>query len=432
MGLSSMSPWGVVSFLLRRGAMVAGALVAQYFVFRFLWKSLPAAHRKKTASKVLFIGLFLVANVPFLFVFVDWALGILLPRGLFRAVIFPFTAIQMAGLFCLLFLFSVFAGGGLSRLMQRLRRWGEEKGGADQAPGEGDEKAEAAVEPRHPGRRKVLTMATTGVGAGALLVAARGIGHGAGDPIIREVRIPISGLDPRLDGFRIAQITDIHVGYFYDRPRLENLARLTNSLRPHLVTLTGDQVHGFHPGFINDLVMGLKGLKAPTGVAAIMGNHDRRPGRERVVSAMSGVGWEVLRDRLISLRWRGATLNLAGIKDWADRPDMGKALEGRDPQCPTILLSHRPEAFDEAVGREVDLVLAGHTHGGQVAPLGFNVAKLALPYVHGLYSVGKTRMYVCAGVGLTGPPPPYRGSPRTGSCRSGQDLINIPGLTPSS
>lgn len=394
MGLDSMSAWGLFSFLSRRIAFAAVGFGAQLFLFRCIWNSLDPRIREKV--RFLFWGLFAVSNLPYVFIFADWFFGLLLPSWMYRTIVFPFTAWQAAGLVSGLFLGSAY----FALFVVRLGKGKQEEGTVD-LKGSMDRGAKFIPDRN---RRRFLAGAASGVGAGALLVAARGLGHGDAEPVVTKIEIPIDGLDPKLDGFRIVQITDIHTGYFYDVSKLEKLARLSNSLDPHLVALTGDQVHGFHPGFVSDLARGLRGLRARRGVASVLGNHDRLPGREKVVSEMEKAGWEVLQDRSVLLSYRGASLNLAGIRDWGDRPDLCKAIASCNPHHPTVLLSHRPDVFDEAAGRRVDLVLAGHTHGGQVAVPGFNPAGWFVPYLHGLYSKGKTRMYVCAGVGLTGPP----------------------------
>lgn len=370
--------------------MVAAALAAQYMVFRYLWVTFSNGQRERVRS--WYWGLFVVTNLPYLFIFFDWFFGLFLPPWLYRSIVFPFVIWQLAVLLALVFL----GGVRLIGLLKKFAGTDEKKKVQEQR---GDDTTRTSLD-----RRRFLAVATAGVGAGGVTIAAGGLGYGARDPVTRKIKIPIEELHPGLEGFRIVQITDIHVGYFYDVEKLERLAGITNALRPDLIVLTGDQLHGFHPGFLQDLVYGLRELDAPLGVAAVLGNHDRRPGRVRTAKAMESAGWEVLLDRSVLLDYRGASLNLAGIKDWGDRPDVAKTLDSCDPANPTILLSHRPDVFDEAVRRDVDLVLAGHTHGGQVAPLGFNLAKFFIPYVHGLYSKRRTRMYVSSGVGLTGPP----------------------------
>lgn len=391
MTFPAMTFEGMVSFGLRRGLMVAAALAAHLLVGWFVWKAAPRASRKRI--KPWLWALFAVVNMPFLLILIDWAASLHLPPGFYRGVVVPFVVWQLAVLVAAVFLA---LGIAVSFVAGKLR-----------SPVDGAEKRDEDKDTSGPAdatRRKAILGMTAAVGAGAVALASKGAGLGAGDPVITRPQAEIDGLDDALVGFKIAQLTDIHAGYFYDEDRLRRLSRIVNRLRPDLIVLTGDQMHGFHPAFVPEMASGLSSLSAPAGVVAVLGNHDHRAGRKRVIDAMRSVGWTVLWDESTVLPWRGAELNVAGIKDWSDHPDMGRALAGLRRDRPTLLLSHRPRVFPEAARRGVDLVLAGHTHGGQVRLAGVNVAGSVYEYLHGMYRREKTSMYVCAGVGVTGPP----------------------------
>jgi hypothetical protein len=397
-----MTVRGFFSFVLRRGAMFVAAIAAQLLLFRYYWNSLPAQQRQRI--KPWFWGLFVLVNTPFLLILIDWAARLHLPAALYRALVFPLTVWQLSGVLAALVLLGGMAVSAVvlrsrAKVRGRKKRAVTAKTSQAALPAEAQKRTESLDRGR---RRVLLTAAAAGMGGVALF--SRGLGRGAGDPRIVRPQVEIEALPAALKGFKIAQITDIHAGYFYDVPRLQRLARIVVSLAPDLIVLTGDQMHGFHPAFVPEMVRGLKGLRAPAGVVAVLGNHDRRSGRKRVAAAMESVGWTVLQDENMTIKWRTAKLNVAGLKDWADHPDIDQALAGRVGGAPTILLSHRPRVFPQAVERDVDLVLAGHTHGGQVSLCGLNVMQSVYRYLHGMFKQRQTTMYVCAGVGVTGPP----------------------------
>ncbi|HJL15135.1 MAG TPA: metallophosphoesterase, partial [Sandaracinaceae bacterium LLY-WYZ-13_1] len=262
------------------------------------------------------------------------------------------------------------------------------------------------------GRRDLIRRGATGaalsVGFGS---AFYGSLFGRHDYEIVEVPVPIPGLSPRLDGYRIAQLSDIHFGVYVGDPELRSAVELVRSARPDLVVLTGDLVDHeavFAPR-LGRLVRALDGLPLRDGVAVIPGNHDYYSGVDEVLGAARGGGGRVLRNAGRVIGDDGGAFALLGLDDlWARRngyrggPDLERALAMVPPDLPRVLLCHNPAFFPEARDR-VALQLSGHTHGGQVN-LGLRPAELILPYVEGLYEEGDARLYVNRGFGTAGPP----------------------------
>jgi len=371
-----MSSVGLASFLLRRAIVFIVAVGVQ------IWLVLLA--RRVFLSRRVRLGLwilFALVNLPFAFIFVDWVANWHLFPGLYRAIVVPFVVWQVTSIVVALVVSLALAGSWIGA---RVRR--------------------KTMRPMDSGRRTFIVAGTGLVATGSVVVSCRGLGLGAGPPKVRSMSVQMPGLAPAFDRVRIVQVTDIHGGYFFDVPRLRRLTRLVQSLRPDLVVLTGDQVHGFHPAFVSDLVHGLGDLRAPLGVIGILGNHDYRAGADRVISAMQGAGWTVLRNDALIVRRGSSRLYVAGIDDWKHSPNLDAALSGRVAGEPVVVLSHRPDVFDQAVCAGADLVLAGHTHGGQVRFGPVNFAGLFTEYPYGWYRRGRTKMYVCSGVGVTGPP----------------------------
>jgi predicted MPP superfamily phosphohydrolase len=258
--------------------------------------------------------------------------------------------------------------------------------------------------------------------APALVVAGgmAALGAAAVDGFLLEPRhvlpsyhtVALCGLPPALDGFRIAQLTDLHVGARYWRPEITVRAvEVANSLAPDLVVITGD----FADSSTGAIVCAeyLAALRAPHGVVAVLGNHDyygnrRRPGL--VVRALESIGVRVLLNASCPIERGGARLWLAGVDDGRlRRADVARALSGIPPgEGPCILLSHYPDVADTLRPRQVDLVLSGHTHGGQVnLPV---LGRLACRrnarsrFVAGFYDVGGAQLFVSRGIATIGIP----------------------------
>jgi predicted MPP superfamily phosphohydrolase len=225
---------------------------------------------------------------------------------------------------------------------------------------------------------------------------------------IVERSLVLSGLSPTLHGLRIVQLTDIHVGNFMKQDKLERYVRVVNELKPDLVALTGDFI-GSSPQFIRPCATALGKLNAKHGVFACLGNHDHWVGARQVSQALEAAGVEVLRNAGRTLNINGAPFNVAGVDDpWRGVVDFDRALADLDPNAPQLLLCHQPDLFPAVAKRGVDLTLSGHYHGGQIKfqflGLAYSPAHLLSRFVEGLYTLGRSQLYVSRGIGVTGPP----------------------------
>ncbi len=223
-------------------------------------------------------------------------------------------------------------------------------------------------------------------------------------PEVVEYEVSIEALPPELDGTVIVQISDLHLGTLLGRGWLTDLIPRIESLQPDLIAVTGDLVDS-HPGNLKELQPILRGLKAPMGVWAVTGNHEFYAGLKESAAFMEKAGFHLLRDQ-----WEEAApgLILAGVDDLTARrqfqvPDhpLAKALGGRPPGA-TVLLSHSPMEANRCAAMGVDLMLSGHTHGGQIWPFGWAV-RLAYKYISGCYRVGEMTLIVSRGAGTWGP-----------------------------
>jgi uncharacterized protein len=249
--------------------------------------------------------------------------------------------------------------------------------------------------------------AAVGVVAGAVLVCAYGALVVARGPEVVRVRVPLSRLDPRLDQFRIVALSDLHVGPTIGRSFLAKVVADANALDPDLVAITGDVVDG-DVERLADEVAPLAGLRAKHGVFVVTGNHEYFSGADAWCAHLAKLGVRPLRNERVTIERSGASFDLAGVDDPVGEstghgPDLARALEGRDGSRVVVLLSHRPRIVEEASRAGVDLVLASHTHGGQVQPFGL-LTRLSEPLLAGLERFGPTWMYVGRGTGYWGPP----------------------------
>jgi len=231
--------------------------------------------------------------------------------------------------------------------------------------------------------------------------------------------IPVPGLSSDLAHLTVVQLSDIHVGPFMPPEELAEYVDAVNRLKPDIIALTGDFVTGSESEVV-PCAESLAQLQARYGVFACMGNHDVYARAEDKLEHLFGEkGIQTLRNNAESIRIAGSKLSVLGIDDLErGHSDLRRALTicVRDPGEVKILLSHRPEIFPQAAKGDIDLVLSGHYHGGQVklspAARSLSVARLLTPYADGLFRLargsqgaGKTvHLFVSRGIGITGVP----------------------------
>jgi predicted MPP superfamily phosphohydrolase len=232
-----------------------------------------------------------------------------------------------------------------------------------------------------------------------------------------RVRVTIPDLHDDHRGLRIAQLSDLHIGNGLEDGRLERLVRETNALEADLITLTGD-IFDFDPRYVEGGARILAGLRARLGVYAVLGNHDTYTGSEIVAEAITrhAPHWKLLRGEVVALPAE-PPIYVAGVDDpgrganWTNRnlhlDDLERLGSVLPSDGPVLLLVHRPEAFPQAARLGFPLVLAGHTHGGQMAlpiPGGrFNLARLMTPFHRGRFELNGSTLYVNRGAGMAGP-----------------------------
>jgi predicted MPP superfamily phosphohydrolase len=233
------------------------------------------------------------------------------------------------------------------------------------------------------------------------------VGYGAATalrgPRVRDLTVPLAKLPRSADGFRIALVSDLHLGPVLGQGFAQRVVDTVNATGADLVAVVGDLVDGS----VHDLaaaVQPLARLRARSGVFFVTGNHEYYSGADQWVRHVRELGLRVLANERVEL----PGFDLAGVNDLAgtssgEGPDFAAALGDRDRARTAVLLAHQPVVVDHAVAYGVDLQLSGHTHGGQVWP-GSLVAGLLNPTVAGLDRFGNTQLYVTRGAGAWGPP----------------------------
>lgn len=264
--------------------------------------------------------------------------------------------------------------------------------------------------------RRTMLARSFAVAAGALSVGtvASGVRCALGPPEVLRFRVPLRGLSPGLAGLRIATVADIHVCAFHRRPHVERMVRMINDIRPDAVAIVGDLADGSLDQLGAD-VEPLRDLRSTFGTYFVTGNHEYFSDVDAWLDQLRELGVRPLLNERVEIAGAGG-FDIAGVNDLSAAeanqpgPNLDRAFAGRDPERPVVLLAHQPVIVAEAARHGADLLLAGHTHGGQMQPLGL-LTRLQQPSIAGWSAVGHTRMYVTRGVGTFGPPVRVGASP---------------------
>jgi predicted MPP superfamily phosphohydrolase len=263
-----------------------------------------------------------------------------------------------------------------------------------------------------PARRQFLERTAAACTAAPFVAGSYGFFYGRLNLEVKHQRIGLKRLPAAFDGFRIAQLSDIHIGPFMTAEQIRKYVAIANALKPDLIVLTGDFVT-WDPGTQQAVVEALSGLRAPLGIYGCLGNHDAWAGVEASITELfRRSGTRILRQERAEIRAGGESFHLIGV-DFQSPHRFGPSppvthllanIEGLlDRHNVNILLSHNPDTFNRAAQLGVDLSLAGHTHGGQaslefispeIAP-----SRLVTPYVAGWFQRPGGQLYVNRGIG---------------------------------
>jgi predicted MPP superfamily phosphohydrolase len=244
----------------------------------------------------------------------------------------------------------------------------------------------------------------------ATLFMAIGIFNARRTARVRDVEVPVADLPPALQGFTIAQISDIHVGPTIKEPYLRRIVEAVNRLQADAVAITGDLVDGR----VQDLsshVAPLAQLRSRHGTFFVTGNHEYYSGADEWIAELQRLGVQVLMNEHVLLRHGDASVVMAGVADTSahhfnphHRSDPQRAIDGAPADAGVrVLLAHQPRSAAAAAQAGFDVQLSGHTHGGQYWPWNLFV-RLQQPYTAGLHRLQQLWVYTSRGTGYWGPP----------------------------
>lgn len=231
---------------------------------------------------------------------------------------------------------------------------------------------------------------------------------------LNHLEIPVADLSPAFARFRIVQLSDLHCSRQVTEDYLSEAVDLAGSQQADVVVLTGDFIHKGYK-YVDRVAEVLGRLSAPFGVYAVLGNHDysvrnalgfrrHRHLHHAVVQGLTERGIRVLRNQSVRLERGSAALYLTGLDDlWSRDCDVDRAFADLHPDVPRVVLAHNPQTVDRLEGRRCDLMLSGHTHGGQINWPGIGrpmLTRRARRFAAGLYRHGQTYLYVNKGIGF--------------------------------
>lgn len=240
-----------------------------------------------------------------------------------------------------------------------------------------------------------------------ILYISYGIYMGQTSPSYDTVNIAVKNLSTPL---KIVQLSDVHISTLMTEDKVEKIVNKVNATNPDIIVLTGDIVDT-KTKFANKAIDELKNLKANYGIYYVLGNHEYYHDTENIIQKLKDIGFKVLINENDTVKINDKPiLNIAGVADLMGnkmgflKPNIDKALEGIDTNIPTILLSHQPKIIDQTQDKPIDIILSGHTHGGQIFPFSLAVL-LDQPFIKGLHKINHNQIiYINQGTNLWGPP----------------------------
>lgn len=255
-----------------------------------------------------------------------------------------------------------------------------------------------------PSRRIFVSRVVGGAAAAAALAT---VGYGTANvlsgPSVKRVTVPLAKLPRAAHGYRIAVVSDIHLGPLLGRAHAQRVVDTINSTNPDLIAVVGDLVDGTVAD-LGPAAEPLAGLKARHGSYFVTGNHEYFGDAGEWIDHVRELGLHPLENARVEIDG----FDLVGVNDIAGEeegqgPDFEKALGGRDPARASVLMAHQPVVIHDAVKHGIGLQLSGHTHGGQMWPVNY-IAQASNPTLAGLEQYGDTALYVTRGAGAWGPP----------------------------
>lgn len=257
-------------------------------------------------------------------------------------------------------------------------------------------------------RRQWLTIPAGlryGLGTAAVVLSALGVYQAVRVPPVKDIDVAIKNLPPQFEGYKILQLTDLHISRLFDKPWTQEVVKDSNAMGVDLIVVTGDLIDGSISNRTLD-IEALRDLHAPDGVYVIPGNHEYFFDNEAWMQHFVSLGMKPLANAHTLIQRDGARFVLAGVTDVTapktgfPAPDLKQALEGAPKDAPIILLDHQPRNAEFSASQGVALQLSGHTHGGMILGLDRVIALANAGFVSGFYTVDGMQLYVNNGTAL--------------------------------
>lgn len=394
--------------------ILLGLQTLVYFTFINYWKTTKFY---KPVHRWWVLAPFLVFNISFIAISVIWGRKFTPPEWFRIVALYPFYVWIAATFFISLWLLI----GKIIKLPFQIPIW-IAKIFKPLRRKINSVKEKKAVRTVDLSRRKFVRYATMGISTYAFAGATYGmIKHDSYE--IDYKNITIENLPPELRGTTITLLSDIHAGQYMNEKEMREYADVINSLESDIVCIPGDFVN-FESKDIHMLTSAFRDVKAKHGIYGSLGNHDFFQDADYVAKALNNESpIQLLRNEHRVINIKGKELYMLGIDDTQSSGArmeevlkyygaMDEYLMNNDPKfknSPKVLLCHKPYGFDTLATRNIDLVLSGHTHGGQVVPIKFGTFNLSFAatvskYIEGIYKIGKSNMYVSRGIGSVGLP----------------------------
>ena len=264
--------------------------------------------------------------------------------------------------------------------------------------------------PAGPARGEWLRVSGTAMFLLTLVMFGGGLAEYLRGPLVEEVELPVKNLARGMEGYRIVQLTDLHIGVTARAGRISRIVEQANALEPDLIVFTGDMADGTAKDLMADAAP-LGRLKARDGKLFVTGNHEYFYDYRGWMAGVPKLGFRILMNSHIRIRKGKGILAIGGIPDSEtsarftpkQAADPAEAIRGMPEEAIKILLSHQPKDAPQAASAGFDFQLSGHTHGGQYFP--WNLVVPRMPYARpGFRKVGDMLLYVSRGTGAWGPP----------------------------
>ncbi|MGO9481966.1 MAG: metallophosphoesterase [Candidatus Kryptoniota bacterium] len=369
------------------GSQYAAYEIAAKYVFR-LSPLFRGGQNKTHVTRLYLILVLIILNLPLFFIYyMPW----LFYHGFARRfIMWPFFAYETLSIAVLLCVMVVLPIRWIVRIVHRVVK----------------PKAETKLT-HSDSRRAFLRKGAMGLGAYTFAGSLHSI-YSREEYKVENITLPLKNLPPQIEGTRIAMISDVHAGLYMLEDDMLKYTSAINKLKPDLIFIPGDFVTS-KTAEIFPFIKAFSGLKSKLGIYTCLGNHEYFANPNIITEKMREAGMKVLRNETHGLEIEGAKLILSGVDDGIHADFNKVSYEAASLDTTRILLCHKPYYFERAVAGQFDVMLSGHTHGGQIVLvdfLGFKLtpAALASQYVSGKYKRGNSLLYVSRGIGTIGLP----------------------------